>query len=122
MGVRHCVALSPAVYFSMIPILTALFHDIEKTSTTTTEERDGRTCIVAPRHAQRGEKTTREILYKQLDVPFHIREEICSLVRYHGVPLWTIEDDNIHQRLINISQRCSMNSSISFLFLNRSLS
>lgn len=94
-----------------ILITSVLFHDIEKHSvTTTTRHLDGtRDCIIAPRHAQLGEKTTREILYKELNVPFKVREEICALVRYHGVPLWSIDDGNIHSKLINISQRCRLN-------------
>ena len=92
-----------------IVFLAALMHDIEKRSTTTSEERDGRTCIVAPRHAQKGEKTVRGILYRDLDTPFEIREEICSLVRYHGVPLWSFDDKNSLHKIINISQRCQTN-------------
>ncbi len=69
-------------------------HDIEKRSTTTTQERDGRICVVAPRHAQRGEKTARIILYKDLVAPFDVRETICALVRYHGLPLWSLDRDD----------------------------
>ena len=96
-----------------IMVTAALFHDIEKRSTTREEwnERESRMCIAAPRHAQKGEKTTREILYKEFDVPFKIREEICALVRYHGVPLWSSNeldtfDDII--KLLNISTRCRL--------------
>lgn len=110
--VEHLINLTEFKWLSELEqhilFTAALFHDIEKASTTTTEFRDGRECIVAPKHAQRGEVTTREILYKEFDVPFQIREEICSLVRYHGVPLWSTDDDTIHQKLIKISQRCNM--------------
>jgi predicted kinase len=92
-----------------IVFTAALMHDIEKRSTTTTEERDGRQCIVAPRHSQRGESTAREILYKDIDTPFETREEICALIRYHGAPLWGMEDDNWHQKLVSISLRCRTN-------------
>lgn len=37
---------------------SALLHDVEKRSTTTTEEIDGKIRIVSPRHAKRGEFTT----------------------------------------------------------------
>lgn len=92
-----------------ILFMAALMHDIEKRSTTATEERNGRVCIVAPRHAQKGEKTAREIMYKDLDVPFVIREEICALIRYHGAPLWSLDDNDSLFKLINISQRCRTN-------------
>jgi len=92
-----------------IVFMSALMHDIEKRSTTTTEEREGRQCIVAPRHSQRGEKTARNILYKDMDVPFEIREEICSLIRYHGAPLWGLDDDGYQRKLVRISLRCRAN-------------
>ena len=70
-----------------ILLTAALFHDIEKRSTTTEEEVDGKLRIVSPRHAKKGEFTTREILYKEMDTPFAIREQICKLVRLHGLPI-----------------------------------
>lgn len=70
-----------------IMFTSALMHDIEKRSTTSTDERHGRICIVAPKHAERGEKTAREILYKEFECPFDIREVICKVVKYHGKPL-----------------------------------
>ena len=82
-----------------ILVTAALMHDIEKRSTTTTEERDGRICVVAPRHAQKGEKTARIILYKELDTPFATRELICALIRYHGLPLWGLDRDDYHTTL-----------------------
>jgi len=75
--------------FKHIMVTACLMHDIEKRSTTTTDERNGRVCVVAPRHAQRGEKTARNVLYRDLAVPFNVREQICALVRYHGLPLWS---------------------------------
>ena len=95
------------IYFKHIMVTAALMHDIEKRSTTTTQERDGRICVVAPRHAQRGEKTARIILYKDLAVPVVIREQICALVRYHGTPLWAIDRDGYHKTLAAISLRVS---------------
>ncbi len=73
----------------------ALMHDIEKRSTTVEEEKYGRICIVAPKHAERGEKTAREILYKNFDCPFHIREWICKIVKWHGKPLHTCSERTI---------------------------
>lgn len=68
----------------------AIFHDVEKRSTTSVEIRDGIERIVSPKHARKGEYTTRKILYKDIRTPFHIREKICKLVRYHGLPIWSI--------------------------------
>jgi predicted kinase len=78
----------------------ALMHDIEKRSTTTKEFKDGRMCVVAPSHARKGEYTARQVLYKDLECPFEIREQICKIVRYHGIPLWSVEDDDAEERVI----------------------
>lgn len=82
-----------------IMFVGALMHDIEKRSTTITEEQRGRLCVVAPRHAERGEKTAREILYKQFDCPYNIREKICKIVRWHGKPLHECSN----KQVINLS-------------------
>lgn len=71
----------------------ALMHDIEKRSTTIIDdycEEEKRICISAPKHAKKGEYTTRELLYQE-QVPFSVREQVCKIVRWHGVPLWTID-------------------------------
>ncbi len=82
---------------------SALLHDVEKRSTTTTEEIDGRVRVVSPRHAKKGEFTTRKILYVDLPTPFHIREQIAKLVRLHGLPLWTIQKPDPNKEVINAS-------------------
>lgn len=71
----------------------ALLHDVEKRSTTTTEAQDGKTRIISPRHAKKGEYTARQILYRDLAAPFAVREAVAKLVRWHGLPLWAIEKD-----------------------------
>lgn len=86
-----------------VMVTAALMHDIEKRSTTMEEERDGRICIVAPRHAQKGEYTARKILYKDIPTPFHIREKICKLVRFHGAPLWKPRDGNLEKKVVEVS-------------------
>lgn len=75
-----------------IMFVGALMHDIEKRSTTTEEFKNGRMCVVAPRHAERGEVTAREILYKDFDCPYHVREFICKVVKWHGKPLHTVSE------------------------------
>ena len=83
-----------------ILVAAALFHDIEKRSTTTEEEIDGKIRIVSPRHAKKGEFTTRQILYSEMNTPFLIREQICKLVRLHGLPIWAITKDNPNKEVI----------------------
>ena len=73
-----------------ILLAAALLHDVEKRSTTT-EERDGKTRIISPRHAKKGEYTARQILYCDLAAPFAVRETVAKLVRWHGLPLWAID-------------------------------
>lgn len=75
-----------------IMFVGALMHDIEKRSTTAEEFRDGRMCIVAPKHAKFGESTAREILYKEFNCGYDVRETICKIVRWHGKPLHESEE------------------------------
>lgn len=89
--------------------LSALFHDVEKRSTTKIE--DGR--IVSPGHAKKGEKTTRGILYREFEIPFVQREQICKLVRHHGLPLWIFDKQNPDKSLIETS----LLSNTHFLYL-----
>ena len=86
-----------------ILVAAALFHDVEKRSTTAEEEVDGKIRIVSPRHAKKGEFTTREILYKKLNAPFTIREQICKLVRLHGLPIWAISKEHPNKEVIYAS-------------------
>lgn len=44
----------------------AILHDVEKRSTTTTEEIDGMERIVSPRPAKKGAFTVRILLYKKI--------------------------------------------------------
>ena len=74
-----------------IVFTAALLHDVEKRSTTTTEIINGTERIVSPHHSRRGESTVRNILYKNIQTPFHIREHIAKLVRLHSLPIWAIE-------------------------------
>lgn len=78
--------------------LAALLHDIAKPQCTFVE--DGR--IVSPRHAKVGEKVTRDYLW---DMPFGQRETVCSLVRLHGLPLWSLDKPNPNREVIASSWR-----------------
>ncbi|WP_261387474.1 AAA family ATPase [Chitinophaga pinensis] len=66
----------------------ALLHDVEKRSTTVIEP-DGH--ITSAGHARKGEGTARQILYREIETPFHIREQIARLVKLHSLPLWLLE-------------------------------
>lgn len=67
---------------------SALLHDVEKRSTTVTES-NGR--ITSRGHAKKGEYTSRKVLFRDVPAPFEIREKLCALVRYHGLPLWIFD-------------------------------
>lgn len=84
----------------------ALLHDVEKRSTTVVEE-DG--SITAKGHARRGEYTARSILYRDIETPFEIREQIASLVRLHGLPLWLLERPRSQQKVVEASLRLNTN-------------
>lgn len=82
-----------------ILFLGSLFHDVEKRSTTKNE--NGR--IVSPGHAKKGETTTRGILYRDFNCEFSLREQICKIVRHHGLPLWIFEKQNPEKAIIESS-------------------
>lgn len=83
----------------------ALLHDVEKRATTLTEA-DGR--ITSHGHARRGELTARQILFCEIPVAFAVREEICALVRYHGLPLWILEKPDPLKALLQAATRVDM--------------
>ncbi|SDH12906.1 HDIG domain-containing protein [Chitinophaga filiformis] len=78
----------------------ALLHDVEKRSTTVTEP-DGR--ITSAGHARKGADTARQILYREIATPFHIREQITQLVKYHSLPLWLLERRDPLRTIIHAS-------------------
>ncbi|HEX4797133.1 MAG TPA: AAA family ATPase [Humisphaera sp.] len=68
----------------------ALMHDVAKPACTRFEE--GR--WTSPHHARVGEMMSRRLLYQGQagePPPFHERERICKLVRFHGLPLRFME-------------------------------
>jgi putative nucleotidyltransferase with HDIG domain len=81
-----------------ILLYAALLHDVAKPQCTLLE--NGR--ITSPKHAKIGEKVSRELLW---DMDFEQRESICSLVRLHGLPLWSLEKNNPNQSVIAASLR-----------------
>ncbi|MTC36765.1 AAA family ATPase [Providencia alcalifaciens] len=82
----------------------ALLHDVEKRSTTREEE--GR--IRSPGHAKKGELSARNILFREVETPFAIREQIAALVRFHGLPLWLMDKPDPERALYAASLRVEM--------------
>ncbi|MDR2226214.1 MULTISPECIES: AAA family ATPase [Providencia] len=83
----------------------ALLHDVEKRNTTR-EDEEGR--IHSPGHAKKGELSARNILFRQVDTPFAVREKIAALVRFHGLPLWLMEKPDPERTLFAASLRVKM--------------
>ena len=83
----------------------ALLLDVEKRSTTLLEP-NGR--ITSRGHAKRGEYTSRTILYEEVPVPFSIREQVCALVRFHGLPLWIFDKPDPVKAAIQASLRVDL--------------
>lgn len=84
----------------------ALLHDIAKPAATEIEI-DGR--ITSKGHVRQGAKMARQILW-EMNVPFHQREAIVSLVQYGSLPLWFWDKPNPQRAVIKASQliRCDL--------------
>ena len=65
--------------------LAALFHDIAKPVTTRTEEKDGRMCVLAPKHAKRGRSYLAYRLASLLQPTTYL--EVLQLVAHHHAPI-----------------------------------
>lgn len=87
-------------------LVAALLHDVAKPACTVIEDSK----ISSPRHAKVGEKIAREILW---DLDFPLREMVCSLVRLHGLPLWSLEKQNPWSAVIGASLR--VNNRLTYL-------
>lgn len=83
-----------------VMIAAALLHDVEKRSTSIKNEK-GR--ISSPKHAKRGEFTSRRILFQEVPAPFALREQVAKLVRYHGLPLLAFDKPNPQRYLLKAS-------------------
>lgn len=88
--------------------IAALFHDIGKLYYTKIENEK----IVSPKHAVKGAERFREFIYKECADKFYLsftdREQIASLIRYHGLPLWFMEKSKIEFSLIKASNCLNM--------------
>lgn len=85
--------------------IAALLHDVAKPYCTRTED-DGR--ISSRGHSLQGEKLAREILWR-MQMPFHLREQITALIRYHQTPFFLIERPDAARNAFRVSQtaRCA---------------
>lgn len=77
----------------------AILHDIGKPDTTKV---DGENKISSPNHTSVGERISRDLLWRA-GFPFHLREKVCSLVRYHML-IAHVEEMRKHKP-IEVSQR-----------------
>lgn len=89
-----------------VVLLAAILHDIAKPFCTKTQ--DGK--IVSPNHAVKGAVEARKLIYKygfmeELLGKFSFvnREQVCSLIRYHGLPLLFLEKPDIKMAIFKAS-------------------
>lgn len=81
----------------------ALFHDVEKRSTTIEEVIDGKIRITSPNHAKRGGFFVQSLLYKELNISLRGLIEVKELVRTHGKPLWILDKDDPEKEMRRLS-------------------
>jgi predicted kinase len=74
-----------------ILFMSALLHDISKSTTTKIDEVTGK--ISQPGHSRRGAIDTRLLLWRA-GVDFATRETICRIISVHQVPFFAIKGDN----------------------------
>ena len=84
--------------------LAALLHDIGKIPCTRLE--DG--VWISPNHTSAGARMARELLWSTYGLCGSLedrtfRETVCSLIRYHSVPMHIMEQENPERRLIRIA-------------------
>ena len=98
-AVKYVRELHEDIYSSYVLLMTALFHDIGKG--TTTEFRKGAWHHYG--HEFESERITRRMLW---DLGFGFREYVCRLVRYHMEPLRIITDKEYMRKFIDLDRKC----------------
>ncbi len=84
-----------------VVLAAGIFHDIAKPATTRCDA-EGR--VTAHGHSRRGELMARAELYR-MGVPFATREAVASLVRFHQVPFFLVDEPDARRRAITLSHR-----------------
>ena len=92
-------------------LFTALYHDSGKPATTALDPKTGRTR--SPKHALVGAEIARRAL-RELGCDLRTREEIASLVRYHGRPPYLLEKQSPEREVISLSWQ--VNNRLLYLF------
>lgn len=92
--------------------IAALMHDIGKVRTTQIAGDD----IRCPNHSGVGARMTREILWKKFGMAgtkemLNVRETIVALVRYHGFPPHTLDDEHALPKLYRIASTSLLGAS-----------
>jgi putative nucleotidyltransferase with HDIG domain len=90
---------------------TALFHDVAKPMTTEIDRATGR--ITSHKHAVRGEHVARRVL-RELDCDLTTREQIATMVRYHGRPAFILEKRDPALEVVRLSWL--LNNRLLYLF------
>lgn len=84
---------------------SAMLHDVGKPACTVIEESGH---ISSRGHARKGEKMARQLLWLGEELPtlspFALREQIASLVRWHGLPLQFLDKPDPTRAVIEASQ------------------
>ena len=90
--------------FVSILMLSALFHDIGKATTTFMNEKDNMWHHYG--HEMESEKITRRILW---DLGYYIREKVCGLVRWHMEPFNIIKSKDAAIKILDLQNKvCSL--------------
>lgn len=86
--------------FAVILMMSALFHDIGKATTTFLKESDNMWHHYG--HEVESEKITRRILW---DLGYRLREKICGLVRWHMEPFNIIKSKNPVSKILDLQNK-----------------
>ena len=86
--------------FAVILMMSALFHDIGKATTTFLKESDNMWHHYG--HEVESEKITRRILW---DLGYRLREKICGLVRWHMEPFNIIRSKDPASKILDLQNK-----------------
>ena len=86
--------------FAVILMMSALFHDIGKATTTFLKESDNMWHHYG--HEIESEKITRRILW---DLGYRLREKICGIVRWHMEPFTIIRSKDPVSKIIDLQNK-----------------